>query len=193
MLEDYYQWLEPQLEPSHEWEGVRDGETFSRSLERAERFLLLGGSLAVLLAAVAVAVASRQYALSQRDTVALLKTLGLSSRGIGELYLRRLTLWGVVGVLGGLAVALPLFWLLVRLLSDLLERPVDFYLDPSALTPSLLTALVSLFAFAYPPIRRLRNVPAMRVLRSQPGETGREAIPDILLAVVDPRIKYTGQ
>ncbi|MCG8521691.1 MAG: FtsX-like permease family protein, partial [Pseudomonadales bacterium] len=179
VLDDYYQWLEPQLEPSHEWEGVRDGETFSRSLERAERFLLLGGSLAVLLAAVAVAVASRQYALSQRDTVALLKTLGLSSRGIGELYLRRLTLWGVVGVLGGLAVALPLFWLLVRLLSDVLERPVDFYLDPAALTPALLTALVSLFAFAYPPIRRLRNVPAMRVLRSQPGETGREAIPDI--------------
>ncbi len=184
VLDDYYQWLEPQLEPSHEWEGVRDGETFSRSLERAERFLLLGGSLAVLLAAVAVAVASRQYALSQRDTVALLKTLGLSSRGIGELYLRRLSLWGIVGVLGGLAVALPLFWLLVRLLSDVLERPVDFYLDPAALTPALLTALVSLFAFAYPPIRRLRKVPAMRVLRSQPGETGREAIPDILLAVV---------
>ena len=40
-LESYYQWLEPQLEPSHEWEGVRDGETFSRSLQRAESFLLL--------------------------------------------------------------------------------------------------------------------------------------------------------
>src|SRR5690554_8173055 len=77
-LENYYRWLEPQLEPSHEWEGVKDGETFSRSLARAERFLLLGGSLAVLLAAVAVAVAARQYALSQRDTVALLKTLGLT-------------------------------------------------------------------------------------------------------------------
>ncbi|MGC8121878.1 ABC transporter permease [Marinobacter sp. VGCF2001] len=183
-LEAYYQWLAPQLEPSHEWEGVRDGETFSRSLERAERFLLLGGSLAVLLAAVAVAVASRQYALSQRDTVALLKTLGLSSRGIGKLYLRRLALWGAVGLAGGLAVALPLFWVLVRLLSDVLERPVDFYLDPAALTPALLTALVSLFAFAYPPIRRLRHVPAMRVLRSQPGETGREAVPDMILAVV---------
>ncbi|HEY9120690.1 MAG TPA: ABC transporter permease, partial [Marinobacter sp.] len=32
-LNDYYRWLEPQLEPSHEWEGVRDGETFSESLE----------------------------------------------------------------------------------------------------------------------------------------------------------------
>ncbi|MEH6562120.1 MAG: FtsX-like permease family protein [Marinobacter sp.] len=183
-LEDYYQWLQPQLEPSHEWEGVRDGETFSRSLERAESFLLLGGSLAVLLAAVAVAVASRQYALSQRDTVALLKTLGLGSDGIGRLYLKRLALWGVTGMVGGLLVALPLFWLLTQLLSEALERPVEFQLDSSALTPALLTALVSLFAFAYPPIRRLRNVPAMRVLRSQPGETGREALPDMLIAVV---------
>lgn len=183
-LERYYQWLQPQLEPSHEWEGVRDGETFSRSLDRAESFLLLGGSLAVLLAAVAVAVASRQYALSQRDTVALLKTLGLGSSGIGRLYLKRLALWGVTGMVGGLLVALPLFWVLIRLLSEALERPVPFQLDSTALTPALLTAVVSLFAFAYPPIRRLRNVPAMRVLRSQPGETGREALPDMLIAIV---------
>ncbi|MEC7377261.1 MAG: FtsX-like permease family protein, partial [Pseudomonadota bacterium] len=183
-LESYYQWLEPRLEPSHEWEGVRDGETFSRSLERAERFLLLGGSLAVLLAAVAVAVASRQYALSQRDTVALLKTLGLNSAGIGGLYLKRLALWGVAGVAGGLAIALPLYWLLTRMLGEMLDRPVDFQLDPAALAPALLTALVSLFAFAYPPVRRLRNVPAMRVLRSQPGETGREALPDLIIAIV---------
>lgn len=183
-LEGYYEWLQPQLEPSHEWEGVRDGETFSRSLQRAERFLLLGGSLAVLLAAVAVAVASRQYALSQRDTVALLKTLGLNGAGIGRLYLRRLLLWGVTGIVGGLLVALPLFWLLASMLSDVLERPVDISLDPAALAPALLTALVSLFAFAYPPIRRLRNVPAMRVLRSQPGESGREAWPDMLVAIV---------
>lgn len=184
VLEAYYQWLQPRLEPSHEWEGVRDGETFSRSLERAERFLLLGGSLAVLLAAVAVAVASRQYALSQRDTVALLKTLGLNSAGIGGLYLRRLALWGVTGVLGGLAVALPLYWLLTRMLGELLDRPVNVEVDPAALIPALLTALVSLFAFAYPPVRRLRNVPAMRVLRSQPGETGREALPDLVIAIV---------
>lgn len=184
VLESYYQWLEPRLEASHEWEGVKDGETFSRSLKRAESFLLLGGSLAVMLAAVAVAVASRQYALSQRDTVALLKTLGVRSKGIGNLYLKRLGLWGLAGAAGGLAIALPLYWLLSSLLSDVLEQPVDFRLDPAALVPALLTALVALFAFAYPPIRRLRNVPAMRVLRSQPGESGREALPDMVIAVL---------
>jgi putative ABC transport system permease protein len=183
-LEGYYSWLEPKLTPSHEWEGVRDGETFSESLERAERFLLLGGSLAVMLAAVAVAVASRQYALSQRDTVALLKTLGVNSQGIGRLYVRRLALWGIAGAIGGLVVALPLFWLLTSVLGDVLEQDIDYQLDPNALVPALLTALVSLFAFAYPPIRRLKNVPAMRVLRSQPGEAGREAIPDMVIAIV---------
>jgi putative ABC transport system permease protein len=183
-LESYYSWLEPKLTPSHEWEGVRDGETFSESLERAERFLLLGGSLAVMLAAVAVAVASRQYALSQRDTVALLKTLGVNSQGIGRLYVRRLGLWGLAGAIGGLVVALPLYWLLTSVLGDVLEQEIDYQLDPNALVPALLTALVSLFAFAYPPIRRLKNVPAMRVLRSQPGEAGREAIPDMVIAIV---------
>jgi putative ABC transport system permease protein len=183
-LESYYSWLEPKLTASHEWEGVRDGETFSESLERAERFLLLGGSLAVMLAAVAVAVASRQYALSQRDTVALLKTLGVNSKGIGRLYVRRLGLWGLAGAIGGLVVALPLYWLLTSVLGDVLEQEIDYQLDPNALVPALLTALISLFAFAYPPIRRLKNVPAMRVLRSQPGEAGREAIPDMVIAIV---------
>lgn len=183
-LNEYYQWLKPKLGPSQRWRGVRDGETLSGSLERAERFLLLGGSLAVLLAAVAVAVASRQYALAQRDTVALLKTLGVSGGGIGRMYARRLVLWGVTGIAGGLMLALPLFWLLARMLGGALGRPVSLYFDPSALMPAILTAIVSLFAFAYPPIHRLRNTPAMRVLRSEPGEAGREAIPDILLAAV---------
>lgn len=183
-LAAYERWLQPQLEPSQEWRSVRDGETLSASLERAESFLLLGGSLAVLLAAVAVAVASRQYAVSQRDTVALLKTLGVGSQRIGRLYLRRLAVWGVVGMVGGLLVALPLFWGLSQVLGDVLDQPVEVYLDPEALSPAILTALVSLFAFAYPPIRRLRKVPAMRVLRSQPGESRRELVPDFLIGVV---------
>ncbi|MEX0603105.1 MAG: FtsX-like permease family protein [Marinobacter sp.] len=183
-LNAFYNWLKPRFEPSHEWESIRDGEALSQSLLKAERFLLLGGSLAVLLAAVAVAVASRQYAMNQRDTVALLKTLGLSSQGIGKLYIGRLVLWGLVGIVGGLLIALPIVWMLNSLVADLLDRPVDFRIDILALTPALMTAVVSLFAFAYPPIRRLRNVPAMRVLRSQPGESGREAWLDIVIAVV---------
>lgn len=184
VLDSFYEWLEPQLEPSHEWSSVRDGEALSESLERAERFLLLGGSIAVLLAAVAVAVASRQYAQGQRDTVALLKTLGLSGRRIGQMYLIRLTLWGVAGVAGGLLIALPVSVFLNSLVAQLLGQSVPFRVEAEALAPALLTAVVALFGFAYPPIRRLRAVPAMRVLRSLPGEEGRQAWGDILVAVI---------
>lgn len=184
VLDSYYEWLQPRFSPSHEWESIEDGETLSESLAKARRFLLLGGSLAVLLAAVAVAVASRQYALGQRDTVALLKTLGVPGRRISGVYVRRLALWGVVGTLAGLLVALPIFWALASLTANVLEREVDFSVDVGALGPALITALVSLFAFAYPPIQRLRQVPAMRVLRAQPGEGGSGVLRDGIIAVV---------
>ncbi len=183
-LNEFHTWLEPRLEPSHEWESIEDGEALSESLQRAERFLLLGGSIAVLLAAVAVAVASRQYAVGQRDTVALLKTLGLPSQRIGRMYLTRLAVWGVFGMLGGLVAALPIYVFLTNLTAEVLDRDVPLTFDAGALVPALATAVVSLFAFAYPPIRRLRQVPAMRVLRSQPGEVDSRAWLDVIIAVV---------
>ncbi|PVY78388.1 putative ABC transport system permease protein [Tamilnaduibacter salinus] len=183
-LDAFYEWLRPRLSPSHEWASIRDGQTLSDSLRKAERFLLLGGSLAVLLSSVAVAVASRQYALRQRDTVALLKTLGQAGPHIARGYLARLTAWAVCGLIGGILLAIPLSWGLSLLISRLLDQPMAYRMDWLALGPALATALVALFAFAYPPIRRLRHVPAMRVLRSQPGETGQGALRDGLVALI---------
>lgn len=183
-LEGYYQWLQPRLGPSHEWESIRDGEAIGESLDKAEGFLLLGGSLAVLLAAVAVAVASRQYALQQRDNVALLKTLGMTGPQINRLYFSRLALWGLIGAVGGMALALPGFALLAVLANQVLERPMEWHISLGALWPALVTAVVALFAFAYPPIRRLRQVPAMQVLRSQPGERGEGLGWDLGVALV---------
>jgi len=184
VLANYHEWLKPQLSPSHEWESVRDGRRLSESLEKAERFLLLGGSLAVLLAAVAVAVASRQYALRQRDPVALLKTLGLTGPAISRLYLRRLAAWAVIGCVGGLLLASPLYLLMAHLLARFLEEPVELYVDGAALLPAVVTGLVALFAFAYPPLHRLRKISAMRVLRSQPGEGTGVPWQDLAIATI---------
>lgn len=195
-LERYHSWLEPRLGPSHEWESIRDGEAIAESLDKAEGFLLLGGSLAVLLAAVAVAVASRQYALQQRDNVALLKTLGMTGKQINRLYLERLGLWGLLGAAGGLLLALPGFAALAVMTSRMLDRPLEWTIAPAALWPALVTALVALFAFAYPPVRRLRTVPAMQVLRSQPGERGEglsRDIPVALLAIFTLLWFYSGE
>lgn len=182
-LEEFYQWVEPQLNQDYRWVTVRQGETLAESLETAERFLLLGGSLAVLLAVVAIAVASREYASSQRDTVALLKTLGRTGKQIRRLYLSRLLVWGGLSMLTGLLIAVPAAWGLAFVMARMLDQPLAFYFSVQPLWPALLTAFVALFAFAFPPINRLRNTSAMRVLRSLPNAGTNEIVGDIMLAV----------
>jgi len=183
-LADFETWLEPQLTDNYRWVDVRQGETLGESLDKAEGFLLLGGSLAVLLAVVAIAVASRQYALSQRDRVALLKTMGLTGKRIRKLYLSRLVLWGLMSTIIGLMLAIPAAWLLASMTAQLMDQPLQFEVDFWQLWPAILTALVALFAFAYPPIDRLRNTPAMRVFRSLPTNDKAALAKDLLLAVV---------
>ena len=182
-LADFETWLEPQLTDNYRWVDVRQGETLGESLDKAEGFLLLGGSLAVLLAVVAIAVASRQYALSQRDRVALLKTMGLTGKRIRKLYLSRLVIWGLISTVIGLLLAIPAAWLMASMTAQLMEQPLQFELDFWQLWPAILTALVALFAFAYPPIDRLRNTPAMRVFRSLPTNDKGALAKDLLLAV----------
>lgn len=183
-LHDFEIWLEPQLADNYRWVDVRQGETLGESLDKAEGFLLLGGSLAVLLAVVAIAVASRQYALSQRDRVALLKTMGLTGSRIRRLYLSRLIWWGAIATLLGLMLAIPAAWFLASMTARLMEQPLHFEVDFWQLWPAVLTALVALFAFAYPPIDRLRNTPAMRVFRSLPTNDKAALFKDLLLASV---------
>lgn len=177
-------WLEPQLTENYRWVDVRQSEALGESLEKAEGFLLLGGSLAVLLAVVAIAVASRQYALSQRDRVALLKTIGLTGKRIRKLYLSRLMVWGLLATVVGLVLAIPAAWLLAALTARLMDQLLQFEIDFWQLWPAILTASVALFAFAYPPIDRLKNTPAMRVFRSLPTDDKATLTKDLLLAVI---------
>jgi len=169
LLNDFENTVQPAIDSGdYRWRDARDGDTIGESLNKAENFLLLGGSLAVLLAVVAIAVASREYALQQRDTVALLKTLGLTSSAIRRLYATRLLLWGVLATLAGLLIAVPFAWFLSAMTAQLMAQPLEFSLQIWTLWPALLTALLVLFAFALPPIDRLRKTPAMQVLRSLP-------------------------
>ncbi|HEX4385509.1 MAG TPA: permease, partial [Myxococcales bacterium] len=71
-------------------EDVRDARPEVRvSLERSERFLKLSALLSVFLAAAALGLAARRYVDRHLDTVALLRTLGLTQRQILALFLRQ--------------------------------------------------------------------------------------------------------
>ncbi len=160
-------WLTPQLDPSQRLLDVHAGRpAVGDALDRAQRYLGLASLMAVLLAGVAIAMGARRYSERHYDTSAMLRCLGASQRDIVVLYGLQLLLIGVAGSVLGVAVGyvahLGLFALLRELLPARLPAPGAL---PALL--GLLTGLLVLAGFALPPVLRLRNVSALRVLRRE--------------------------
>lgn len=143
-----------------------DRPSLGRSLERAQKYLSLAGLAAVLLAGVAVAMATRRYVDRHLDTAALLRCFGASQRQLGQLFAWQLGWLGlaaaVIGALLGLAGQAALLALLVRFLP--LELPPPGWLP---WLMGIFTALAVLIGFAGPTLLRLRRVSALKVLRRE--------------------------
>jgi len=171
LIESYEAWLLPKLNPSQKWQGVKEGRpAIQDALEKTETYLLLGGSLAVLLACIAVAMASRQFALSQIDSVAIMKTLGVKSSKIITHFIIQLLFLGIVASFLGLALGATLTFVLQDFLSALipeLQWPVWSIQSARVLFLALGTVFISLLGFALPQLIQLRNVSPMRVLRQE--------------------------
>ncbi len=165
-------WLQPKLSGSHQWVGVKEGRpAIASSMDKAETYLLLGGSLAVLLAGVAIAMSSRQFAEKQAETVALLKTLGLKGSQLVVIFSLQILFLGLVagalgtllGVVGFMMGASSLGVIFPELNNALTLHNVEF----SSLFVGWLTVAIVMLTFALPPIIKLKAVPPMRVLRKE--------------------------
>ncbi|MGO9446007.1 MAG: ABC transporter permease [Thiobacillaceae bacterium] len=163
----YRTWLRPFLGPSDQLIELREGQpAIGSALDRAERYLGLASLAAVLLAGVAIAMGARRYSERHFDVSAMLRCLGAGQRDIVALYVAQLGILGLLG--GGLGVVLGygVQFGLFLLLRDLLPTP----LPPPGPLPALFglfTGLVVLAGFALPPVLRLKDVPALRVLRRE--------------------------
>lgn len=160
-------------EPHMRWrEARRANDTIGDALDRAESFLLLAGSLAVLLAGLALALAAQRYAARHVDGVAVMKTLGFTPNHILQIYgfgLLGLASLGVgLGWVVGEAIHQALVWLLRDLLPPQLA-PATW----ASYAMGALTGFVALMGFAWPPFFQLRQVPPIRVLRSDTYQQGR--------------------
>ncbi len=162
-----YQALEADLE-GYRWRNVKDSDArIGRALERAESFFLIGGSMAVLLAGVAIALSANRYARRHFDHVGILKTLGARPRAVLWGCLGLLILIGVIGIAVGLfagaTIHFGLVWYLTeRVLTNVAEIP------PASIAPILtgiVTGFICLFAFALPPFLDLISVSPLHVIR----------------------------
>ncbi len=176
--------VEPRLQVGQTLVDVDEGQPgISSALQRAESFLLLAGSLAVVLAGVAVALAARRFSERHHDYVAIMKSLGATSATVNRLYASSLLLLGgVATVLGCL-----LGWGIQALFFALFAEQLPVQPGPSGPRPYLIggvTSLTCLLCFAWPPLRRLALASPLRVLRRDLPLESRRTVNDYLLGLV---------
>jgi putative ABC transport system permease protein len=169
--------LEPQLTEGQRLVDVADGQQgIGGALTRAEQFLLLAGSLAVVLAAVAIALAARRFSERHIDVVAILKSLGATTATVSGLYGRALAALGLVAALIGCLLG----WAVQALFFSFIAEQLPVAPGPAGSKPFVTgaaTALVCLLCFAWPPLQRLANSSPLRVLRRDlPSESRRSAV-----------------
>ncbi len=158
--------LRPGLARGQRLEGVRDTRSEVRvSLERAQRFLGLASLLSVVLASVAVALAARRFSIRQTDGAAMMRCLGAAQADIFAINAWQFLLLAAAGCAAGTAAGYGAQAVLGQWLSGFFT--VD--LPAPGWRPAVQGAVIGLvlvLGFTIPPLLRLRNVPTLRVLRS---------------------------
>ena len=159
--------IKPLLNPSQRILDIHeDRPELGSALRRAERYLGLSSIVVILIAGVAIAMATGRYTERHFNTTALLKCLGCRQNEIVRLYLIQFLFLGglssATGCLLGWLGQMSLFYVLKPLLPVQLANPSLF-----AVLFGFITGMVILFGFALPPLLRLRQVSPLRVLRRE--------------------------
>ncbi|HUO81274.1 MAG TPA: FtsX-like permease family protein [Gammaproteobacteria bacterium] len=139
------------------------GTQLASAIDRAGRFLNLAALVGVLLAAVAIGMAARRYALRHLDAVALMKCLGARQAFILRVSLAELLLLALVAGLAGSVLGFLAQFGLAWLLSGMLDRALPPP-GPAPLVIGLATATLLLAGFALPTFLELRRVSPARIL-----------------------------
>lgn len=172
-VREFVDWTESQL-TAQALRGVRveslEGgrPELSQTMDRAEKFLNLVALLSALLAAVAVGIASRDFAGRHLDDCAMLRVLGQSQRAIALQYLVEFALVGLLASAAGVALGFAVHHVFVWLLAGL----VTAVLPAASWWPAMFgmgVGFTLLMGFGAPPVLQLARVPPLRVIRREMG------------------------
>lgn len=138
--------------------------TMRATLDRAEQFLSLVSLLSAMLAAIAIAMAARQFMLKRIRDFAMLRCLGMKQSAVLRLYLTEFLIIGCIGSVIGLLIGFTAHYALIFWLGSFLPSS----LPPVGFLPAIqgiIIGLLLLFGFAVPPILQLRDVPYNQVIQ----------------------------
>ncbi|MEM6160648.1 putative ABC transporter permease subunit YbbP [Erwinia sp. P6884] len=164
-LSRYDSYIASRLKPDQRWISVENSEdALGRSMQRAQKFLLLSALLTLMLAIAAVAVAMSHYCRSRYDLVAVLKTLGANRAALRKLIVGQWLAVLLLAAVAGGAVGLGFEAVLLRMLRPVLPGE----LPPASAWPWLWATgalfIISLLV-GLRPYRLLLATQPLRVLR----------------------------
>jgi len=168
-VERYERWANARLGRGERLQGLESARPeIKAGLERAQQFLGLTALLAVMLAAVAIGLATRRYSRRHLDNYAVMRCLGASQWQLFALFAWEFIALGVIAAALGCALGFAA----QQLLAGGLTEFVAIALPAPSWVPAaqgVLLAFVLLLGFALPPLMRLKDVPALLVLRRDIG------------------------
>jgi putative ABC transport system permease protein len=172
-VRDFLAWAEARIKSDNlrglRVESLATGRPEMRqTLDRAAKFLNLVALLSALLAAVAVGIASRDFASRHLDDCAMLRVLGLPQRRIALQYGIEFSGVGLLASLAGVLLGFAVHHVFVLLLAGIVESA----LPAPSLWPALFgigVGFTLLIGFGLPPVLQLAQVPPLRVIRRDVG------------------------
>lgn len=174
------EWFTPQINDSQHWYDIQSKQSpLANALNKAEKYLALASLLGIILAAVAVAVASRRYGEKHQSSVAVYKAMGASSAHIKKLYYLHWALLSLFSISLGLVCGYLLAQLGLYAIQDYLPVNTLVKVSDSSLLNSLfiplgfyplvmavLTGIICSLAFALTPLKQLVATSPLVVIRS---------------------------
>lgn len=158
-------WLKPKLTVSQRLMDVyEDRPKLGAALQKAERYLGLSSIVVILIAGVAIAMATRRYSERHFNSTAILRCLGYQQNQVLRLFLWQFLFIGLMASSIGCGLGWVSQEVLLHTLRDLLPAQVA---APNLFVVLLgmVMGIIVLFGFALPPLLRLKQVSPLRILR----------------------------
>ncbi|MEO0511031.1 MAG: FtsX-like permease family protein [Verrucomicrobiota bacterium] len=144
-------------------------ESIGRPLENLNSFLGLVGFVALLLGGVGIAGAVQAYLMQKRDTVAILRCLGSSSRQAASIFWFQIAGIAIIGALAGAIAGVFCQAALPRFLAPVLPFQLDFFVSWPSILRGIFYGAATAFIAGLFPLLPLRKISPLRAIRADFG------------------------
>lgn len=164
-IEQLTDWLKPKLSSDQRVINAnQDQPQLSKILDKSAHYLNLASVISVILAGIAIAIASQKYTFRHRNTVALMRCFGASNQSTTVIFSMALLIISTVAIVAGIGIG----YFLQVLLENLFSGLVNFSLPKANLVsalPAVIIGLILVFGFSLPQLLRLKNITAKELLQ----------------------------